>query len=64
MYRIFTRAWWKDNKDWPDGLEPAPGKKKHIKYVDTEKEAREFCIEWNRTHDEGRYSVKAEFEHA
>lgn len=21
-YRVFTRTWWKDNPEWPNGLEP------------------------------------------
>jgi len=63
-YRIFKRSWWKENPSWPNGLEPAPGRKTHIKYVDTEEEARAFCLEWNRTHPPGRLSIKAEFESA
>lgn len=62
MYRIFTRRWWKENPSYPNGLEPSPGRKNYIKDVKTFQEARDFCQEWNATHDPGRLSVKAEFE--
>jgi hypothetical protein len=61
-YRVFKRSWWKDNPAWPNGLEPAPGKKIHICFVDTEEDARRFCTEWNNTHKPGRHSLKAEYE--
>ena len=65
MYRAFKRRWWRDNPEWPNGLEPyAGGRKTHLAYFDTEEEARQFCREWNDSHDPGRYSIKAEFEHA
>ena len=62
-YRVFTRRWWKDNSDWPNGLEPdGTGRKRTIKVVQTEDEARRIAQEHNRTTDPGRYSIKAEFE--
>jgi len=61
-YRIFKRSWWRDNSEWPSGLEPHAGKKQHIKYVDTEQEAREFCTEQNKINNPGKYSIKCEFE--
>ena len=64
MYRIFKRAWWKDNPDWPRGLEPHAGRKRHICYVQTEDEARRYCREWNAAHNPGKYSTKAEYEGA
>ncbi len=61
-YKIFTRRWWKDNPSWPNGLEPdATGRRTTIGHADTEEEAREIAQEYNRTHNAGRYSVKAEF---
>ena len=64
MYRIFTRNWWKENKNWPDNREPHAGKKTHIKYVETEEEAREFCGEQNshRLSSWFRLSRKYEYE--
>jgi len=62
-YRIFKRRWWKDNPDWPNGLEPDPSARKtHICYADTEDEARRICWTHNNDHDPGRYSVKYEYE--
>lgn len=49
MYKIFTRNWWKENPSWPNGLEPDSGARKTtITYVNTEEEAREFCMEKNQ----------------
>ena len=61
MYRVFTRTWWKDNKSWPDGLEPCAGRKYTLDRVNTEEEALEICEEYNSTHKPGRYSRKAEY---
>lgn len=61
-YRIFTRTWWRRNKDWPDGLEPWPGRKVYIGVAATESEARAQCAEWNGTHRPGKLSNKAEYE--
>lgn len=65
-YIVFSRRWWKDNPEWPNGLEPdASGKRKFIAYADYEDEAREMCKEWNKSYNEkhrkNRYSTKAEF---
>lgn len=63
MYRVFTRTWWSFNPNWPNGLEPCPGRKRTLrKNVPTEKEAREIAQEYNRTHKPGKLSRKAEFE--
>lgn len=63
-YRVFTRTWWKKNRNgkWPDGLEPHMGRKTTIGYTSTREEAVAMCKEWNDTHDPGRLSRKAEFE--
>ncbi len=63
-YRVFTRTWWKNNPDWPNGLEPcASGRKTTIqKRVATYDEARSICQVWNANHEPGRLSRKAEFE--
>ena len=49
MYRIFTRTWWVHNDDFPNGLEPCPGKKRTIAHASTLKRAREICADYNRT---------------
>ena len=60
-YRIFTRTWWKDNPDYPNGLEPHAGRQTNIGRAETEEEAIAICQEHNRTHKPGRLSRKAEF---
>jgi hypothetical protein len=63
MYRVFTRTWWRNNSDYPNGLEPHVGRKTIIKKnIDTEEEAREICRVWNANHEPGRLSRKAEYE--
>ena len=62
-YRCFTRCWWKDNPTYPNGLEPdGTGRQHHKCYVETIEDARDYCQEYNKTHDPGRYSIKCEFE--
>jgi hypothetical protein len=62
-YHVFTRTFWKDNPEWPDGREPCLGKKHTIaEHVETEDEARRLCREYNSTHPPGRLSRKAEYE--
>jgi len=60
-YEIFKRTWWIKNPEWPDGLEPGPGRSTHLAYVDTIEEARKYCEEWNENHKPGKLSLKAEF---
>ena len=60
-YTIFTRNWWIKNANYPGGLEPGPGPKRVIKIVDTEKQARDYCEDYNATHDPGKLSRKAEY---
>ena len=62
MFKVFTRNWWRENKDWPKGLEPHAGRKYTIDTVSTEEEARKICQEYNKTHKPGRLSRKAEYE--
>ena len=62
QYRIFARTWWRHNAAWPNGLEPAPGRKKTIALAKTEEEARTICADYNATHNPGRLSRKAEYE--
>ena len=62
-YDIFVRNWWKENPDWPEGLEPDGTDKKYLAYgIKTREEAIEICQEYNTTHKPGRLSRKAEFE--
>ena len=48
QYEIFKRTWWKKNPSWPNGREPQQGRSNHVKYVETEAEAREICREANK----------------
>ncbi len=63
MYKIFVRNWWKNNPDWPNGLEPNPGARKTTlkRGIKTESEARDFCLVYNANHKPGRLSRKAEY---
>ena len=63
VYRVFTRTWWKENPEWPNGLEPHAGRKYTIhRHVVGEHLAREICKQWNDTHKPGRLSKKAEYD--
>ena len=46
-YRIFHRTWWKENPEWPNGLEPHIGKSRKVGEANTREEAREKCTEWD-----------------
>ena len=62
-YKIFTRDWWKENPSLPNGLEPnSTARKNIIGFADSEKEAREMCALYNKTHNSGRLSRKAEYQ--
>jgi hypothetical protein len=61
MYTVFHRTWWKNNPNWPNGLEPCAGEKHFIGTVNTEQEAQYMCRMWNNKHDPGKLSDKAEY---
>ena len=64
MYRVFVRNWWRNNPEWPGGLEPHGGARKTTiaSRVATEEEARSIAQQYNATHKPGRLSRKAEYE--
>lgn len=66
LHRCFTRTFWKEaaSPGWPNNREPHLGEKDYTNHPDnlTEDEARAYCKQWNATHDQGPYSLKAEFE--
>jgi len=63
MYNVFTRTWWRNNPEWPNGLEPCIGPKTYIaKKVATEEQAQQLCRDYNEHNEAGRYSRKAEYE--
>lgn len=64
MYKVFHRTWWRENPDWPDGLEPHAGPKIYIAKAETEERAIEICQEYNKIHRPGKLSRKAEYEDA
>jgi len=62
MFKVFARTWYRENSEWPDGLEPFAGKKYIIhKGVQTEHEAQVLCREWNSRNKPGKLSKKAEY---
>jgi hypothetical protein len=62
MYKVFHRTWWKESKGWPNELEPQAGICHHIATVYDENLAREICRDWNKNHEPGRLSDKAEYD--
>ena len=61
-FKVFTRTWWKVNKEWPNGLEPHMGRKKVIGYASSFEQAKQMCDEFNNNNNPGKLSRKAEFE--
>ncbi len=63
MYNVFIRNWYKieDGKKVPD---TNADKEYLMQYIDTEKEARQLCREYNDNNDAGILSRKAEYEDA
>ena len=62
QYRAFKRTWWRHNPNWPNGLEPYAGRKIFLGKFLTEEGARDFCRQWNSSHEPGKLSLKAEYE--
>ena len=60
-YKAFTRTWWKENSNWPNGLEPSVGKKTTLGIFNTDIEAMKCCEDYNKSQKLGRLSRKAEF---
>lgn len=62
MIQIFTQNWYKADGTTPD----YDAHKKHIRFVDTEEEARKLCREWNAERPESwhKRSKKYEFKNA
>lgn len=62
-FKVFTRRWWKDNPEWPEGLEPdGNGRRTTISSnIETEEDARRICKEWNENNDPGKYCRRAEY---
>lgn len=48
-YEIFKRSWWRVNRNYPGGLEPHAGRKRHVAYVYGLDKARETCERYNAT---------------
>jgi len=64
-FRVFTRTWWKENPDWPEGLEPCMGNKSTVTRTFTEEQARAYCEQENRkrrTPKKERLGWKHEYE--
>lgn len=61
-YAVFHRTWWRNNPDWPNGLEPCPGRRTYLARNVSYTTARAMCDDWNSTHTPGRLSRKAEFQ--
>ena len=61
-HRVFIRDWWRKNPDYPDGLEPCAGPKSHYGYATSERIARKAAQYYNKLHDPGELSRKAEYE--
>lgn len=64
-FTVFTRTWWRENPDYPNGLEPSIGKSRTIGRCATEEQAREMCRQYNTTTGQTkanrRLSRKAEY---
>ena len=60
-YKVFTRTWWRNNSNYPNGLEPSPGRKTIIAIALSEEQARDICKRYNDSHSPGRLSRKAEY---
>ncbi len=61
MYEVFTRTWWRENPEWPGGLEPEVGNPVVIKIAHKRSDARAFCKKWNHMNPPCRHGRMAEF---
>ena len=61
MFQIYVSNWWKENPDWPNGLEPDGTDKRKLMKGSTEAQAQAVCADYNSTHAPGRLSRKAEY---
>jgi hypothetical protein len=61
LYDIFHRKQFRINPEYPNGLEPHFGDKVYITQVQGYLAARDFCREWNATHQAGPLNDRAEF---
>lgn len=59
-FTVFTRTLWKNNPNWPNGLEPHLGRKTILRKGLTFEEARQVAESYNNSHNPGRFSRKAE----
>ena len=59
---VFVRTWWRENPEFPGGLEPHPGRKNTLVYVQSEQVARDICKDYNDNNEPGRLSRKAEYQ--
>lgn len=64
MFKVFHRTWWRENPDWPNGLEPHAGPKTYIGKASSEGEAQMMCRKYNQQNPAGKLSRKAEYEDA
>lgn len=64
MYRVFVRNWWKSDASWPNGLAPNSSARKTTiaRRVASEHTAREIAKQYNKSHNPGKFSRKAEYE--
>lgn len=62
-YTCFTRNWWKwEYKNGKKELVPNAGARKtKLHTFSSEEKAREYCEEWNNTHNPGPLSRKCEY---
>ncbi len=64
MFTVFKRAWWRCENTRYNGRQLVSnpgGTKRTLATFETEQEARNYCREWNDTHDPGVTSIKAEY---
>ena len=60
MYRVFTRNWWRIEKNGQK-VPASDARKYTLCHTNSEAMARAACREYNDTHDPGPLSRKAEY---